>query len=124
MGRRGIVREEGRDLQRDVTVDTTRASVDRGKQVGRPSEVGQGQVEEDRLVRLTPGGAVSNVDVVGAGATDRLVEDRRVRGQASDRQVGDVARERAGVEQVARDVVEPEPLAQAVELPRGVHRVS
>ena len=43
---------------------------------------------------------------------DRMVEDRRVRGQPGDRQLVDVALQRAAGQQVAGDVVEPEALAQ------------
>ena len=100
---------------------------DRSKQVGGPGEVLERQVEEQlprptcRLELLADGG------VVGGAVLDGVVEDRRVRGEPRHRQLVDVAFERAAVQQVAGDVVEPEALAQVVELlvafmslPRGV----
>ena len=54
---------------------------------------------------------------------DGLVEDRRIRGEPGHRQLGDVALERAAVQQVARDGVEPEALAQVVEPLCRLHRV-
>ena len=62
--------------------------------------------------------------VVGGAALDRLIEDRRVRREPRHRQLVDVALQRAGREQVARDVVEPEALAEIVELLCRVHRVA
>ena len=64
-----------------------------------------------------PASIKRRIDVVVVGAAlDRVVEDGRVRGQARDRQLVDVARERAAGEELARDVVEPEALAELVEL--------
>ena len=54
---------------------------------------------------------------------DGLVEDRRIRGEPRHRQLVDVALERAAVQQVARDVVEPEALTQVVEYFGCFHRV-
>ena len=59
--------------------------------------------------------------VVGVAAGDRLVEDRRVRGQPGDRELVDVAGEGAVAEHRAGDVVEPEALAQVVQLLCGFH---
>ena len=53
--------------------------------------------------------------VVGRAVLDRMVEDRRIRGQAGYRKLVDVAFERAAVQQLARDVVQPDALAQIVQ---------
>ena len=58
--------------------------------------------------------AFADAGVVGVAGADRLVEDRRVGRQAGDRQLVDVARQRAVVEHLARDVVEPKALAEIV----------
>ncbi len=52
---------------------------------------------------------------------DGVVEDRRIRREARDRQLVDVPRQRAGGEQITRDVVEPEALTQIVEFPGSRH---
>src|SRR5262249_36092227 len=49
--------------------------------------------------------------------------DRRIRREPCHRELVDVARERAVLQQIARDVVEPETLALVVERSVGVHAV-
>ena len=44
-----------------------------------------------------------------------MVEDGGVGGEPGDRQLVDVALERAAIQQVARDIIEPETLAQVME---------
>src|SRR5439155_21014382 len=61
--------------------------------------------------------------VIGRTVLDGLVEDGRIRGQPRHCQLVDVVLERAVVQQVARDVVEPEALAQVVEQLCRFHRV-
>src|SRR4029077_593611 len=51
-----------------------------------------------------------------------MVEDRWVRGEARHRQLVDVALERSRGQQVARDVVEPEALAEVVQCRGRFHR--
>jgi hypothetical protein len=66
--------------------------------------------------------AQPSTPVVGAALADRVLEDRRVRGETGDRELGDVARERAVVEHLARDVVDPQALPEVVQaLCVGVH---
>ena len=58
-------------------------------------------------------------------AADGVLENRRVGSQPGHRQIGDVARQRAAVQQVTRDVVEPQALALVVQLSGvGIHGVS
>ena len=52
-----------------------------------------------------------------------MVEDRRVRGQPGHGQFVDIPFERAVVEQIPRDVVEPEALPQVVQRLGGFHDV-
>src|SRR2546423_14733956 len=63
----------------------------------------------------------ANALVVGSGIADRLVENGRVRGQARDRELVDVTAQRAVVENFAGDVVQPETLAEVVQLLCLVH---
>jgi hypothetical protein len=65
---------------------------------------------------------LADAGVVVATVLDRVVEDRRVRGESRDRQLVDVPGERPVCEQSARDVVEPEALARVVELLCRLHR--
>src|SRR3546814_7268721 len=59
--------------------------------------------------------------VVGVAVADRLVEDARVGSQPGDRILVDVARQRAVVEQGAGDVVQPQALAEIVQLSGRFH---
>ena len=71
-------------------VDPVGALVDVGEEVGGVAQVGERQLEEDPLVGvgadalagLGGGADLGDLLVVGVAAGDRLVEDRRVRGQA------------------------------------------
>jgi hypothetical protein len=94
------------------------------EQVGRPSEVLQRQLEEERLARLTSAQLLANRRVVRRTVLDRVVEDRRVRGKPGDRQVPDVVLERASIQQIACDVVEPDALAHIAKRLRRFHRVT
>ncbi len=53
-----------------------------------------------------------------------MVEDRRIRGESGDRQLIDVLFERAAVQQVTGNVVEPETLALVVKQLRRFHRIT
>ena len=61
--------------------------------------------------------------VVGAAVLDGVVKNGRVGRQSSHRKFGDVVRQRAVLQQVASDVVEPETLASVVERLCGFHAV-
>ncbi len=99
--RRRVVGDQRRDLERDEAVDAGGAAVDVGEEVGGVAQVGERQLEEDPLVvvgadslaRCRLRRQLGDLLVVGVAAGDRLVEDRRVRGQAGDREVADVALE-------------------------------
>jgi hypothetical protein len=121
----GVVDEQRRDLERDPAVDAAAAVVDRPEQVGGVGQVVDREREEQLLARAPGARQLADLIVVGVAGTDRLLEDGRVRGQSGDRVLGDVARQRAVAEHVAADVVEPEGLAELVQLAGGgVHGFS
>src|SRR5262249_32266036 len=78
----------------------------------------------EQLLALHTGPGLGADRVVVVAATDRLVEDRRVRRQAGHRIVVDVALDRAVVEQAARDVVEPEALPRLMQNLRCSHALA
>ena len=109
-----VVGEPGRDLERHPAVDLARAIVHFEEQVGGPREVLDREVEEQPLARdplLHLGG---DRRVVERRVPEGEVVDRRVAREAGDRQLADIASERAVVEHAAGDVVEPETLAESV----------
>jgi hypothetical protein len=111
-----VVGEEGRDLERDPAVDAGGAIVDGAEEIGGLRQVLERQGEEQRLAGLALVHQATNRLVVVGAALDRVVEDGRVRGQARDRQLVAIALEGPAGEELARDVVEPEALAELVEL--------
>src|SRR6185436_4871448 len=122
-GARGVVRERGGDLERDPAIDTISSRMDRPEEIGGAGQVLDGELEEKLLTRETRRGLLADRRVVVVAVLDRVVEDRRVRGEPRDRQFPDVAGERPSGEEGARDVVEPEALARVVQLPGSFHRV-
>ena len=84
------------------------------KQVGGLRQVFERQIEEQRLAGFRLPQLVADGGVVGRAVFDGVVEDRRVRGKPGYREILDVAPQGAAGKKVARDVVEPEALAQVV----------
>ena len=119
-----VVGEQRRHLERHPAVDGVGPVPDRPEQIGRPGEVVEREVEEDRLARPALLEIGQDRSVVRRAVLDRLIEDRRVRGQPGHGELVDVASERPAVEQVARDVVEPDALAQIVEQRRRFHHIT
>ena len=115
-GARGVVGQERRHFEGYPPVHTARPVVDRSKEVGGPGEVVERQLEKQPLSRLALLELVADRGIVGCAVLDRVVEDRRVRGQPGHRQFVDVALKRAARQQFAGDVVEPDALAQIMEL--------
>ncbi len=95
--------------------------MDRPEQVGGLGEVLQRELEERLLLGLAALEPVLDGLVVIGAVLDGVVEDRRVGGQPGDRELVDIATQQAGLEHVARDVVEPQALAQIVQGLRGFH---
>ena len=118
-----VMRQQWRHLQRHPSVHAIRAVVNRPEQVGGPGEIVQCQIEKKFLAGFSLRQFLADRGVVGGAVLDGVIKDRRVRGQPGHRQFVDVALERAAVQQVARDVVEPEALAQVVKFLGGFHNV-
>ena len=118
---RRVVGERRRQLERHPAVDAVREIMRRTEQIGRLAEVLERQLEEQLLARLAGGRQRADRDVVVGAVPDRVVEDRGVRRQPGDRELADVARERAVREDPAGDVVEPEALASVVQPLRRFH---
>src|SRR5262249_6747510 len=81
-------------------------------------------LEEALLRRRARPRQLGDLVVIRVAGADGLVEDRRVRGQAGHVQLVDVALERAAVEQLAGDVVEPDALAQLTQREGRLHGMS
>ncbi len=94
-----------------MAVDAGRALVDIVEQSGGPAEVCERELEEEVLALEALLAKLVDLLVVGIARADRLLEDRRVRGQAGHRELADVSVERSARQQVTGDVVEPETLA-------------
>src|SRR6266513_1843284 len=118
---RGVVGQQRRYFHRYPAVDAVGRIEDRTAQIGGPSQIFERQLHEERFTGFSRLCLVANALVVGGGIADRLVENGRVRGQARDRELVDVTAQRAVVENFAGDVVQPETLAEVVQLLCLVH---
>ena len=101
----GVVGAIGQHLERDEAVAVLVEH--RPQHVGRVLEVGDRDPLEQRE-RVEPlAGAVAQLVVVVGRAEDRLLEDRRVGGDAAQRVLVAQARQLAARDQAAADLVEP-----------------
>src|SRR5690606_22283731 len=90
--------------------------VERGtEQVGGAAQVLQRELDEQHFVALADGGLLADAGIVGAAVADRLVEDRGIGGEPGDAVLVDVALQRAVVENLAGDVVQPQALAEVAQ---------
>ena len=110
------MREVRVDLPRDVTILAGAAVPHRAEQVARVLDVVLRQVEEDLLGVGQLLEALAQLLVVGVALRDRLLEDRRVRRDPGDRVLVHHPRELAALEQLPREVVDPNALAEGLEL--------
>ncbi len=110
-----VVGEQRRHLQRYETVHRAGARMDRREQIRRAAKILYGEVEEQPLACGAAINLAADFRVVAGTVRDGVVEDRGVGGQAGDRQFVNIALQRAAIEQVASDVVEPQALAELVE---------
>jgi hypothetical protein len=85
--------------------------MDRSKQVCRLGEILESQFEEEFLTRLPFLEFLANRGIIGSTVLDSVLEDCRVRGQARNGQLVNVAFERAARQQVACYVIQPDALA-------------
>src|SRR5262249_49489128 len=93
----------------------------RAEQVGGPAEILQRQFEEKILAGLPLLHLSSDRRLVGARIAKGMLENCRVRGQARQRPLVDVAFGGSAREQAAGDVVEPKALPQIVKRLRCFH---
>jgi hypothetical protein len=120
----GVVGQERRHLQRDPSIDAIGALENRLEQLGGPGQVLQRQVEEQILARSARAHLLSDRVVVSGAVLDGVIEDRGIGGEPGPRKLADVVFQRPAAQQIARDVVEPNALAQTMQLPGYVHRVT
>ena len=95
-------------------IDAVGSVVDGTEEVRGLRQVGERELEEQRLARLALRQLLADVGVVVRASLDRLVEDGGIRRQPRDRQLVAIALERAAREELARDVVEPQALPELV----------
>jgi hypothetical protein len=119
-----VVRQQRRHFQGHPPVYTIRPVVNCPKEVGGPAQVVERQFEKQLLPRLALLELLADRGVVGSTVLDCMVKDRRVRGQPSHRQLVDIAPEHPAGQQVTGDVVEPDALAQIMELLRCFHCIT
>ena len=112
--RLGVAGERGFDLDRDVAVAGLRSLPDGPQKIAGGRDVAESEAEEDALGVAFAAGA--DLFVVGVPARERLLENARVGGDADDGVLSDSLRECAGFDQVARQVVDPDALAERRQL--------
>ena len=108
-GRLRVVGEVGGALERHEPVAPAARIVDRAQQVGGAADVIEREFEE-QLLRSADAGrdGLAQLVVVAVRAGDCFGEDRRIGRRAGHRVVGDQPGERAAVEQLSRERVEPD----------------
>ena len=77
--------KSGETSKRDESVDPVGALMHGGEEVGGGAQVGDREAEEEILGRARPRGIAGNLLIVGVPRGDRLIEDRRVGGEARNR---------------------------------------
>src|ERR1019366_3626594 len=110
-----VVSQQRRDFQSPPPVHALGLIVGRAEQVSCASEIFQRQIKEESFAGLPASQLFLNGRIVSSALLDGLVKDRRIRRQPSHRQLVDVALQRAGIQQVARDVIQPNTLSKVVQ---------
>src|ERR1700734_1090931 len=95
--------------------------MNRSEKIGGPGQVLQRQFEEQILSGESCPDKASNLRVVRFAAGDRMLKDSGIRGQTCNRKLVDVFLQRAVVEYVAGDVVEPQTLTEIMKFLRRFH---
>jgi hypothetical protein len=121
--RPGVVRQQRRDFQRNPTVDAACSVVNRPEQVRGLRKVLHRQFEKQVFSRLAVREFAFDRVIVVFAVPDSVIEDRGVRCEPRHRKLVDVALQRAAVQQLAGDIVEPQALTEIVERPCRFHRV-
>src|SRR5262249_549932 len=101
-------------------LDAVGALVDRPERVRSPGDIFQRQLHEERFARVAAPQLLANRG--GGAAPDGLVEVRGIRRKPGPGQFIDVPLKRRAIQQVARDVVEPETLTKLVKSPCRFHQ--
>ena len=118
----GIVREIGRYLQADVAVALLRTLVHGTEQIGRVLNVADRQQFVASLgVEVGAAGERVQEILVLRRAGDGLLENRGIRSHSAQTVFGDQALQFAALQQVAADVVEPDGLAEILELDERIN---
>src|SRR5207248_10418770 len=104
----GIVRKKRRHFERNPTVYTTGAVIDRPKQISGLREILQREPEEQPLRRLALRGFASYRIIVVVAVLDRTIEDGRMGCQSRARNFVGVCAAPAPPPPAPRAVVEPE----------------
>ena len=103
----GVVGEGGLDLERHEAVGVARLLPDRAQHVAAELHVEHRDLVVDLSCRQPLPGQLGDLLVVVARAEDRLLEDRRVRGDPAQRVLAHEPLELAARDQAAPDLVEP-----------------
>jgi len=89
--------------------------MDRREQIRRPAQILDGEVEEQILGGDQAVALRANIGIIGGAMCHGVVEDRRVRCQAGDRERVDIMLQRTVIEQATGDVVEPQALTEMLQ---------
>jgi len=106
-----VVCDAGLDLHRDEAVDAAARVERRPEHVTRVANVVQREGEEDLGRIVDRPDQLLQLRVVGVPFGERLLEDRRIRGDAGDGVLIHHPREAPGVDESTRQRVEPHGLA-------------
>ena len=120
-GRCGIVGEKRRDLQRHPAVGAAARLERRPEKSRGTGQILQGEPEENRFIGSRTASGFGDASVVPVCLSDGLVEDRRIGRKAGQRELADVPGHRAVVQNLARQIVEPEALTERVQPLRSIH---
>ena len=116
----GVVREVRVDLERDPAVLALALVPDGAQDVARGADVVLGELPEDLLGIVELGAQLPDLVVIGVALGDRALEDRGVGRHAHDA-LFDQALEVAVLDELARQVVDPDALIALGELLQGSH---
>ena len=104
----GVVREAGRDLERDVAVLAAGLLVHARERVRGQLDVPDGEAAVDLAGAQALARGGGEVLVVVGGAEDRLLEDRGIRGHPAQRVLLDHAGQLAALDHAPAELVEPD----------------
>jgi hypothetical protein len=116
-----VIGEERRHFERDPAIDAGGPIMDRPEEIGGLLQISDRKPEEQIFARNAAFRHRANVLVVGDALRNRMVEDRRVRGEPRDRKRVDVSFERARRQQIPSDVVEPQALTRIAKRLGRIH---